>query len=84
MAKLSGYSESRFSSLYKEIYGTSPINDLTARRIEEAKLLILYGNTSLSEIAEATGFSSIYYFSRHFKKCEGISPTLFKNKQQKL
>ena len=84
MAKLSGYSESRFSSLYKEIYGTSPINDLIARRIEEAKLLILYGNTSLSEIAEITGFSSIYYFSRHFKKIEGISPLQFKIRQKKL
>ena len=78
IAKLSGYSESRLSALYKKEYGISPINDLLNRRIKEAKLLILYGNMSLSEIAEATGFSSIYYFSKHFKKKEGISPREYK------
>ena len=78
MARLSGYSPSRFSALYQKHYGTSPINDLIARRLDEAKLLLLYGNMSLSEIAEATGFSSIYYFSKHFKKKEGISPSEYK------
>ncbi len=78
IAKLSGYSESRLSALYKNKYGISPINDLINHRIKEAKLLILYGNMSLSEIAEATGFSSIYYFSKYFKKKEGVSPQKYK------
>ena len=79
MSRLAGYSKSRFSALYKEKYGTSAIDDLINRRIEEAKLLALYGNMSLSEICEATGFSDIYYFSKCFKKRTGVSPSKYKN-----
>ena len=78
LAAMSGYSISRFSSLYKAEYGISPINDLIGRRIDEAKLLILYGNMSLAQVAEETGFSSIYYFSKYFKHREGLSPAAFK------
>ena len=79
MAALCGYSPSRFASLYKSYYGMSPIDDLIHRRIEQAKLLILYGNMSLTEIAASVGFSSLYYFSKCFKKKEHISPTEYKN-----
>lgn len=83
LAAMSGYSESRFSALYKEEYGISPINDLIARRIDEAKLLILYGNMTLAQVAEETGFSSIYYFSKYFKRREGISPAVFRRESYK-
>lgn len=78
MAALTTYSKSRFASLYKEHYGISPIHDLIHYRIEQAKLLMLYGSMQLTEISEAVGFSSIYYFSKYFKKTEGISPTEYK------
>ena len=80
LARLAGYSESRFSSLYKQRYGISPVNDLINRRITQAKLLLMYGNMSLAEISEAVGFTSIYYFSKCFKKKEGVAPTEFKRK----
>ncbi len=78
LAKLSGYSQSRFCALYKEKYGTSPINDLISCRIENAKLLLRYGSMQVSEVAFAVGFSSIYYFSKCFKAREGISPSEYK------
>lgn len=81
MAALAGYSSSRFSALYKGIYGRSPVDDLINTRIENAKLLLLYSNMPVQDIAEAVGFSSIYYFSKHFKKKEGLSPLAFKIKQ---
>ena len=84
LSRLADYSVSRFCALYKERYGASPIDDLIDHRISQAKLLLLYGNMSLSEISEATGFSSIYYFSKHFKKKEGISPREFKRRSEKL
>lgn len=80
MAELSGYSQSRFLALYKERFGVSPILDLTMRRLDEAKLLLLYGNMSISEVTEAVGYSSIYYFSRIFKEYVGLSPTEFKSR----
>ncbi len=78
MADLAGYSPSRFSALYKSTYGRSPVDDLINTRLENAKLLLLYSNMAVSDIAESVGFSSIYYFSKHFKKKEGLSPLAFK------
>ena len=78
MAKMAGYSPSRFSAVYKSTYGTSPICDLIAVRIKNAKLLLRYSNMRISEVADAVGFSSLYYFSRHFKKLCGISPSEYR------
>ena len=80
LADLSGYSSSRFSSLYSERYGISPIEQLIALRIQAAKDLLKYSNKSITDIAEETGFSSIHYFSRKFKLATGMSPTEYTKK----
>ena len=74
MANQCGYSTSRFSTLYKSIYGLSPMSDLLNIRIEKSKPLLLYSSRSISDIAFSTGFSSVFYFSRYFKKQVGTSP----------
>ena len=79
IASMSGYSKSRFCALYKEKYGVSPINELISHRVEHARLLLQYGNMTVSQVSFACGFSSIYYFSRHFKQIVGISPSEYKN-----
>lgn len=79
MANFCGYSESRFSALYREIYKISPMADLLSIRLESAKLMLSYSNLSISEIAESVGFSSVYYFSKYFKKSTGRSPSEYKN-----
>lgn len=38
------------------------------------------GNQKIYEIAAALGFESAFYFSKVFKKVEGISPTEYLNK----
>ena len=78
MAKLCGYSQSRFSSIYKETYGISPIEDLIRERIKGAGRLLRYSNMPISEVADAVGFTSLYYFSRAFKKETGVSPTEYR------
>ena len=79
IASMSGYSKSRFCALYKEKYGVSPINELISHRVEHARLLLQYVNMTVSQVSFACGFSSIYYFSRHFKEIVGISPSEYKN-----
>ena len=78
MARLAGYSTSRFASVYKQAYGIAPIEDLIRERIENAKRLLLYSHLRISEIADTVGFSSLYYFSRAFKKLVGISPSEYR------
>ena len=78
MAKFCGYSKSRFCALYREYFSISPIADLINIRLESAKLLLTYSSLTVSEIAESVGFSSVYYFSKHFKKSLGIAPSEYK------
>lgn len=78
MARLSGYSASRFAVIYKESYGISPVNDLIRERIKQAELLLRYSSMQISEIATDVGFSSLYYFSRHFKKLIGVCPSEYR------
>lgn len=48
-------------------------------KIEESKKLIKQGNLKIYEIADMLGFESSFYFSKVFKKYEGISPTDYLN-----
>ena len=77
LAELSGMSTVYFRKLFTKRYGLSPMKYLSNIRIENAKNLLLAGNMSASEIAEAIGFSSVYSFSRAFKKATDMSPTEF-------
>ena len=80
MSDLSGYSISRFSELYSNIYGISPINDVLFQRIELAKRLLVSGQASVSYVAKACGFNTINYFSKFFKKTTGYSPKEYMHK----
>lgn len=79
MAKQSQYSVSRFSELYCQLYGKSPMDDVIEERIKLAKQLLDSGQASVSYIAEVCGFNSINYFSRYFKKRVGCTPTEYTN-----
>lgn len=74
--KKSGYCSSYFRKLFKSFTGYSPLNYLNHLRIEYAKKqLQQYHNIhTIKEIAVSSGFIDPYYFSRVFKKHEGMSP----------
>lgn len=78
MADFCGYSESRFSALFKDIYNVSPIAELISLRIENAKRLLIFSRMTVSEIADVVGFSSVYYFSKYFRKATGVTPSEYK------
>jgi len=71
-------SESHFFALYKKNYGLSPMRDLINARITAAKNLLMFTDKKISEIAEKTGYSNPYHFSRQFKQITGITPIAFR------
>lgn len=77
LAHIADMSTVYFRKVFTSRYGISPMKYLTNIRIETAKNLLLGGNMSVSDIGYAIGFSSVYSFSRAFKKQTGISPTEF-------
>ncbi|WOC33009.1 MULTISPECIES: helix-turn-helix transcriptional regulator [Caproicibacterium] len=69
-------SESYLGKIFKTVTGKSPVDYLIGIRISRAKVLLKEG-MSVSEASRKAGFSDIYYFSRTFKKREGLSPSAF-------
>lgn len=75
MARYGGYSTSRFSELFVERYGISPINFVLRTRIELAKKLLSSGQANVSRVAELCGFNTVNYFSKYFKSATGTTPS---------
>jgi YesN/AraC family two-component response regulator len=49
-------------------------------KIDKAKELIIEGNKKVKEVAYELGYANEFYFSRTFKRIEGISPSEFYTK----
>ena len=66
------------SDTLKKETGKTTTEHLQLHLIEEAKNILLQPNKSISEVAFDLGFEYPQYFSRLFKKKEGISPTEYR------
>lgn len=67
-----------FSKLFKEETGGNFVEYVTTRRMDRAKQLLKNSDKSIKEICLEVGYSDPNYFSRTFKKYQGISPTEYK------
>ncbi|WP_424767540.1 AraC family transcriptional regulator [Paenibacillus sp. sgz302251] len=75
LAGLAGLSRFHFSRLFKELSGHTVTEYITMTRLNKADYLLRHSPLTVSEIAAATGFNDIYYFSRTFKKHKRMSPS---------
>ena len=66
-----GVSVSQIKRVFREQLGKTMVSCITELRIAQAKRLIREGSLNFSQIAEAVGYESIYYFSALFKKQTG-------------
>ncbi|MFD2541337.1 helix-turn-helix domain-containing protein [Lacinutrix gracilariae] len=73
-------SQRYLSDTLKKETGKTTTEHLHLRLIDEAKNILLKPNKSISEVAYELGFEYPQYFSRLFKKKEGISPTEYRQK----
>ena len=78
MAARVGFSESRFYSVYRTVYGNSPMDDLIRARIDAAKNALLFTSDPVSAIAESLGYSNLTHFIRQFRSLTGISPAKYR------
>jgi len=80
-AKL-GMSYSAFRSIFQRQTGSSPRQYQLQIRINKACALLSDTRLPVSRIAEQTGFSSVFYFSRLFSRKMNMSPMAFRSKMQ--
>lgn len=64
--------------IFKETYGTTINSYLISKRITRAKQLLRFSDLTVDEIGSAVGMSDANYFSRAFRKIEGISPSEYR------
>lgn len=75
IAKKANMAPNYFHRKFKEFFPDfTPHSYMETRRMRDAKAL-LTTELSLDEIAEVTGYSNVFYFSRSFKKVFGKSPS---------
>lgn len=69
-----------FSKLFKQETGGNFIEYLTEVRLRNARELLKDSGLSIKEICAESGYSDPNYFSRIFKKYEGVTPSEFRER----
>lgn len=78
MSDVLNVNESYFCRMFKKITNATAVQYLNFVRVCKAERLLLSGEKSISEISFETGFSSLSYFNRTFKKFKSCTPTDYK------
>lgn len=72
-----GVSPNYLTRVFRECVGMSLHRYITALRMEKAQQLLLSGKFNVTEAASLTGFSSVFVFTKAFKKQLGVCPSEF-------
>ncbi|WP_199616189.1 AraC family transcriptional regulator [Paenibacillus alkalitolerans] len=75
LAALSNVSPEYLIRLFRQAEGVTPMRYLWKVRMDHAQELLRSTGLSLGEIAERTGFKSVYHLSRLIKNFSGRTPT---------
>lgn len=81
LCKLALMSRSKLYTEFKNNLGCTPSEFLYQLRLKQAAKMLRNGN-NITRTCFATGYSNTSHFSRSFKACFGISPSLFKKRHQ--
>lgn len=68
---------SHLQRIFREQTGYGAIEYFCQMRISAAKRYIRENRMNLTDTAAALGYTSIYYFSKQFKKITGMSPSQY-------
>ncbi|MBC6463788.1 helix-turn-helix transcriptional regulator [Actinomadura sp. HBU206391] len=79
VAAVAGYSTYHFVRRFRDVYGETPGQYLSRRRIERAKELLRSANLTVTEICMLVGFSSLGTFCTRFKQQVGMTPGQYRD-----
>jgi AraC-like DNA-binding protein len=77
------YDYTYLANLFSEVKGITIEKFYIAHKIECVKELLVYGELSLTQIADKLHYSSVAHLSNQFKKMTGLTPSHFKNLKYK-
>lgn len=79
IAALVGVSPSHLSALFRSATGSGPAAFHTSLRMARARTLLDTTRSSIGEVAAAVGYADPLYFSRHFRRIHGMSPSAYRD-----
>lgn len=82
LAAQSGLSRTQFYEAFKNGTGVSPYQYHLQLRMSRARELLQGSELPIKQIASLLGFSSVYQFSKIFKKKAGFSPSRYRHGEQ--
>ncbi len=83
IARCMNITRGHLTDMIHDALGYPPRHIRRMARLRMAQNLLEYTYLSISEIAEAVGFKSVYAFSNFFKHIYGINPTAYRKKYRK-
>lgn len=79
-AEVAGVTPAYLSYRFTQEVGTGFSNFLLEKRMECARNLLMETNLKVKDVAARSGFNDYHYFSKAFKKLNGIGPAEFRKK----
>lgn len=79
LATVAGMSRAHFVRLFKRFEGIAPSEFVLRERMNRATRLLVKGQLSIKEIADACGFEDPNYFAKVFRRTYAISPSEFRS-----
>lgn len=80
LARESCMSRSAFFQAFKKEFGLSPVEFVQKERIAKAKLVMADGTMSITDVCYQSGFNHPNYFIKLFKRLEGITPAVYRDR----
>ena len=77
LAEKADMSPKYFCRVFSQYIGKTPIEYINSYRIEKAAELLLYTDSSVTDIALNCGFNDLSYFVKTFRKAKSITPKQF-------
>jgi transcriptional regulator GlxA family with amidase domain len=78
MARHAGYSPRSFARRFRAETGTTPLQWLIARRVQEARRLLEASTLSVEEVGARCGFGGAIGLRQHFGRVVGTAPTAYR------
>lgn len=75
LAKQAGMSLSKFKTLFKQFFGTTPYQYYLTNRMEKSMELLEQKTYSVSEVGYLVGYANLSQFSKSFQKHFGVLPS---------